>query len=230
MIIVRRMLPVLVVALGLALFAHPAGVAHADDPLQVEMTFSPQAPRCDGDSVRITLHVTHADGTPAVGVGTVVYLPWRPGNPGVDPGLYALTDRRGDSSVSFTPVPGTHGGVPFNFGVAYDRHSQWGFVPCPFSDDRSVVVNGTIWHDRNGNGVRAPGDQLLRRETVGIYGWCYGPGCFVPLHWTRTTRTGGFEWTGSDPISGEPELHLRRPGVPVSRVEVLSPGASRAGS
>lgn len=68
MITAWRMLPVLVVALGLALLAHPSGVAYAGDGLTVQMTFMPQQPRCDGDSVRVTLRVTLADGTPAEGL------------------------------------------------------------------------------------------------------------------------------------------------------------------
>lgn len=196
-----RLAPVVILAVGVALLGGVPRHAGASDDLVFSVSFLPQEPACNGDSVRVTLNIKQADGSPAageqaiiVGVDNLVALPH--GEPGTQ--AEGVTDKRGNFQVDLTPPAGTHDSSPFvvgTFGSSGSAH-QFRFVPCPFSSDRAVVVAGTIWNDRDGDGLQSARETSLAGRTAGIYGGCYGPGCFVPLHWTRTDPGGQFEWRG----------------------------------
>lgn len=177
-----------------------AAAAATPGPLQTRVTLAPAEPRCDGDSVRVTVFVTHPDGTPAPFVQVDIVMPDGASTATIGRTTAASvsghTDHRGVLRARMTPAPGTKTGFLYVIGAVGGPSPHPAVGACPFSDDRAFVLHGTAWHDADADGVRSPDDRPLAGQLMEIYGMCYGPGCFVPLHTTRTGRLGQFEWPG----------------------------------
>ncbi|HYM15901.1 MAG TPA: hypothetical protein VEZ14_10095 [Dehalococcoidia bacterium] len=212
----------------------PRTAAAAPGPLQVRVNLAPAEPRCDGDSVRVRVAVTHADGTPAPGAQVDITMPDGASTATIGRTTGATvsgqTDRSGVLRARMTPAPGTKTSFLFVIGVVGGPSPHPAVGACPFSADRAFVLNGTAWHDANADGARSPDERPLAGQLMEIYGMCYGPGCFVPLHSVRTGSRGQFQWTGlsqstSSDLGPLPSWRLCVPDGPGARNIVSLNGA-----
>jgi len=188
----------------------PPATAAADGALRVQVTLSPEEPRCDGDSVRVVVRVTQDDGSPAAGAQVGIVMPdgvstatiRSTGETGTS--VSGETDRHGVLRALLTPAPGTRNSFLYVIGVIGGPSPQPAMGACPFSDDTTYTIAGTLFEDGNGDGAQGPRERTLDRRAISLVGRCTSFGCNVPPHTTRTDRHGAFGWTGLWQDAGAP--------------------------
>ncbi len=191
--IALRAAPLLAIVLGIVFAASAPRPAVASGTVSLAVTLTPAEPPCDGSPVRFTLRATNADGSPAANTAVHVLLP-NGGEPSTI--VTETTNRRGVAHVVVTPEAGLHDRFFYVATVDGGSGPHLSVASCPLSDSKDFFITGSIFLDRNGDGVRDPGDRALRHEAISINGGCTGIGCALPPHTVRTDRLGNFEFTG----------------------------------
>jgi hypothetical protein len=160
---------------------------------------------CDGDSTRVSVHAVGPDGAVMAGADVRFFVT---GSVSVGRGQVAsgdvagTTDRRGNFTARVTPAAGTH--------IRWDMFVKVGDAisfpqagACDFSTDRTYVLGGHVFRDRDGDGVQGSRERDAARVKMTI-STGYSFGSLVPPHSQRTGRDGSFEWAGlsQDPVPG----------------------------
>ena len=159
---------------------------------QCSFSISSYELRCNGDSALLTVRLTHDDGSPVVGYalslgisqGTVTAPSRRTQVRVVGTGSYLVdTDSHGVVRALLTPTPGQFGEFEYRISGSFY------LVSCPFSADRTYVVDGNI--------VRSGGrPRSVAGLQVALYSIGYKASVSTPVHTQRTDRGGSFSWSG----------------------------------
>lgn len=179
--------------------------ARAATPSGITVEIARMELRCDGDSTRVSVRARDTNGAPIANADVRLFVTGTVSARGrqfASGEVAGRTDRRGDFHAVVTPTPGTH--IRWDiFAKVGDGISYPLAAACDFSPDRTYVLAGSVFADRNGDGVRnrREGDAKHIKMTLSSG---YSFGSLVPPHTLRTDRDGGFEWTGlsQDPVPG----------------------------